>query len=329
MRIEKITFNNSEAIMTAYLLDHSAEFNNIASRPAVLIFPGGGYYVTSDREAEPIAMAYLAEGYNAFLLRYSVGKESSFKAALSDAEVAITLVRENADEWNIDQNKIAVIGFSAGGHLAASLGTMGKNRPNALILGYPCILSDLDLAFPIPSLVNEVDEITPPTFIFSTFEDEIVPIEHTISFLQALNEKNISFESHIFQKGRHGLSLAKPLSSSGLKYFVEEDFAQWFDLSISWLHKVLGNFSADKESMIPEAEDMKQYSIEVRVGSLIENADCKKVLIEYIPGFVEEAMVEGARYYSLMMINKYLPQPLSEDKMREMDERLKNIPFTN
>lgn len=62
MRIEKITFNNSEAIMTAYLLDHSAEFNNIASRPAVLIFPGGGYYVTSDREAEPIAMAYLAEG---------------------------------------------------------------------------------------------------------------------------------------------------------------------------------------------------------------------------------------------------------------------------
>lgn len=133
MRIEKIKFNNSEAIMTAYLLDHSPEFSNIATRPAVLIFPGGGYYVTSDREAEPIAMAYLAEGYNAFILRYSVGKESSFKAALIDAEEAIAHERENADEWNTDQNKIAVIGFSAGGHVAASLGTMGKNRPNALI----------------------------------------------------------------------------------------------------------------------------------------------------------------------------------------------------
>lgn len=258
-----------------------------------------------------------------------MGKESSFKAALSDAEVAITLVRENADEWNIDQNKIAVIGFSAGGHLAASLGTMGINRPNALILGYPCILSDLDLAFPIPSLVNEVDEITPPTFIFSTFEDEIVPIDHTISFLQTLNEKKISFESHIFQKGRHGLSMAKPLSSSGLKYFVEADFAQWFSLSISWLHKVLGEFPAERESMFPEAKDIKQYSIEVQVGSLIENAECREVLIEYIPAFENAAITEGTKLYSLKVINQYLPQPLSDEKLIEMNKRLRTIQYLN
>lgn len=328
MRIEKITFNK-EAEMTAYLLDQSPEFNNIDTRPAVLIFPGGGYFFTSDREAEPIAMAYLAEGFNTFVLRYSVGEKSSFKAALSDAEEAIKQIRENAKEWHTDPEKIGVIGFSAGGHLAAALGTMATTRPNALILGYPCILPDLDLAFWVPSLEKEVDELTPPTFLFSTFEDKVVPIQHTLSFMQALNDRKIPFEAHIFQKGGHGLSLAKPLSSSGLKYLVEEDFAQWFDLSISWLHKVLGNFSADKESMIPEAEDTKQYSIEVRVGSLIENTDCKKVLVEYIPGFVEDALVEGARNYSLKMINKYLPQPLSEDRMREMDERLKNIPYTN
>jgi acetyl esterase/lipase len=81
MRIEKISFDNTEGCLTAYLLDQSPEFNKIDTRPAVLIFPGGGYYVTSDREAEPIAMAYLAEGFNAFVLRYTVGHNSSFEAA--------------------------------------------------------------------------------------------------------------------------------------------------------------------------------------------------------------------------------------------------------
>src|SRR5699024_2482850 len=127
--------DNKKVTLTAYLLDSSTEFSNINKRPAVLVFPGGGYYTTSDREAEPIAMAYLAEGYNAFVLRYSVGQESSFEVALSDAEAAITLIRDNAEVWNTDGNKIATIGFSAGGHLAAALGTMSKNRPNALILG--------------------------------------------------------------------------------------------------------------------------------------------------------------------------------------------------
>src|SRR5690625_2036798 len=163
--------------------------------------------MVSDREAEPIAMAYLAEGYNAFILRYSVGKESSFEEALSEAEDAISMIRENADQCNTDPNKIATIGFSACGHLAASLGTMGISRPNALMLGYPCILSDPGLAFTVPSVNKEVDDLTPPTFLFSTFDDQIVPIAHTLSFMEALNKQGIPFESHIFQKGIHGLSL--------------------------------------------------------------------------------------------------------------------------
>lgn len=249
MKIEKVNINgNKEVTLTVYLLDNSKELSNITKRPAVLIFPGGGYNYTSDREAEPIATAYLAEGYNAFILRYSVGKKSSFAAALNDAEGAIALIRKNAEKWNIDHNKIATIGFSAGGHLAASLGTMGINRPNALILGYPCILSDLGLAFPVPSLEKEVDNLTPPTFLFSTFEDKVVPIEHSLRFIQALNKNNIPFESHIFQNGVHGLSLAKPFTSNGLKSFVDQNFSQWFDLSITWLHNQFGDFPVEKES---------------------------------------------------------------------------------
>ena len=113
MKVEKINLNDIEEVsLTTYLLDSSAEFGNITTRPAVLIFPGGGYFSISDREAEPIAMAYLAEGYHAFILRYSVGKESNFSMALSDAEAAITLIREYAERWNIDDNWILCRGTS-------------------------------------------------------------------------------------------------------------------------------------------------------------------------------------------------------------------------
>ncbi|MCJ8006417.1 alpha/beta hydrolase [Lederbergia wuyishanensis] len=251
MIIEKVNINNiNEVTLTAYLLDNSSAFSNITTRPAVLIFPGGGYYHTSDREAEPIAMAFLAEGFNAFILRYSVGEDITFETSFKDAEDAIAMLKNNSTKWNIDENKIAVIGFSAGGHLAAALGTMGKNRPNALMLGYPCILSSMSniLAFPVPSLDKKVDELTPPTFLFSTFDDQLVPIENSILFMKALSEKNIPFESHIFQRGTHGLSLGKSLTSSGMKSFVDNDFAKWFDLGISWLHKVIGDYEANKES---------------------------------------------------------------------------------
>lgn len=321
--------SNKDVAMTAYLLDNSHEFKNICLRPAVLIFPGGGYYGTSDREAEPVAMPYLAEGFNAFVLRYTVGKDKTFTSALQDAEEALELIRENADLWKTDKNKIAVVGFSAGGHLAAALGTMGKSRPSALILGYPCILDSLGqvLAFPVPSLEKEVDVSTPPTFLFSTFEDELVPIENTLAFMNALNEKNIPFESHIFQKGKHGLSLGKALSSTGLKSFVDDHFAKWFPMSISWLQQMFGDFPADKESSIPDVRDTREYSTEVMLAGIWNHPVCCEIVVEYIPEFSNADMKEGSKFYSLVMINSHLPQPLSEDQLIELDQRLKAIPY--
>ncbi|MFZ4453854.1 alpha/beta hydrolase [Salibacterium aidingense] len=145
----------------------------------------------------------------------------------------------------VNKDKIAVAGFSAGGHLAAALGTMGAIRPNALILGYPCILSGISLAFSIPSVDNEVDDQTPPTFLFTSFEDARVPVKHSLRFMEALHQNNIPFESHIFQSGRHGLSLAKPLTSSGMKQLIDSDFSKWFDLTVSWLHRLFGEFPAE------------------------------------------------------------------------------------
>lgn len=141
--------------LDAYLLDNSPEFQTGQRRPAVIVCPGGGYLFTSDREAEPIALRFLARGYHAFVLRYSV--QARFPAPMLDLARAILIVRERAGEWRVDPQHIAVCGFSAGGHLAASLGVfwdqpwlsegLGASaeqiRPSALILGYPVI--DLDL----------------------------------------------------------------------------------------------------------------------------------------------------------------------------------------
>jgi len=141
--------------LEAYLLQNSPQFQTDRRRPAVIVCPGGGYRFTSDREAEPVALRFLAQGYHAFVVRYSV--QTPFPQPMHDLATAVQLVRANANAGHLDPDQLAVCGFSAGGHLAASLGVLWQHpwlteplgvsadviRPNALILGYPVI--DLDL----------------------------------------------------------------------------------------------------------------------------------------------------------------------------------------
>src|SRR5699024_12496423 len=108
--IEENVLTSGKARVNSYIRTGSSEFKNITTRPAVVIFPGGGYHFVSDREAEPVAMSFLAERYNAFVLRYSVGEREEFSSAFREAEEAIALIHQNADEWNVDKDKIAVIG---------------------------------------------------------------------------------------------------------------------------------------------------------------------------------------------------------------------------
>lgn len=241
MRTETIYLSEDKSVfLTTYILTPSREMQNFWNRPAVLVLPGGGYRSCSAREGEPVAMAFLAEGYNAFVLNYSVKEKSAFPRPLEDAEKAYRRILENCDDWFVNPEKIAVCGFSAGGHLAAALSTMGKVRPKAMILGYPCILASIGdvLANPVPSLEKQVDEKTPPCFIFSTADDKTVPIENSLEFAVALNKKNIPFEMHIFSKGNHGLSLAKPHTASGRKEMQDVDVRKWFPMCISWLNKM-------------------------------------------------------------------------------------------
>jgi len=230
--------------LTVYLQEPTDALPNARIRPAVMIFPGGGYTFCSDREAEPIALSFLAAGYQAFVLRYSVGDNARFPQPLKDAETGLKSIRSHAGEWGVDADRIAVCGFSAGGHLAAALGTMGRVRPNALILAYPCILESMSetLPHPIPSVDRAVTSDTPPTFIFATAADIRVPVQNSLVFADALDQASVPFELHVFQNGVHGLSLATPVTSAGESRFVDYDAAGWFNLALRWLEHHFGTF---------------------------------------------------------------------------------------
>ena len=189
--------DGTAATLRGYVIDNSEEMTSSRRRPAVLIIPGGGYEMTSDREAEPIALAMLGFGFHAFVLRYSVAP-SRYPVALLEAAEAMRTIRDHADAWHVDAQAVVAAGFSAGGHLAASLGTSGADdileahgyapsdiRPDGLMLGYPVITSgeyahrgsfaallgdrrDDPAMLRRLSLEHQVSDATPPTFIWHT-----------------------------------------------------------------------------------------------------------------------------------------------------------------
>jgi acetyl esterase/lipase len=330
MKTETIILKkDSNVTLTCYLHETSTEMPNVKTRPAMLIFPGGGYRMCSDREAEPVALSFMAEGYQAFVLRYTVGG-SVFNDAFADAENALALIREKAEEWHVDTQKIAVIGFSAGGHLAAILGTSGRVRPAAQILCYPAILeinARSGLPFPIPGADKAVTGKTPPTFIFATSEDELSLTEHSLRFALALNAANVPYELHIFQKGRHGLSLAKPLTSGGVKSMGEKRAAEWFCLSVDWLSDIFGDFPTEAESQMQKAlHEYTEYSADVVLRELWKNSACQKLLLEKIPALEDEKTREIAMPVSLRVMAEYAKEMIPLELLTELNSTLKTIP---
>lgn len=239
MKVFDIKLTNELAKLTAYLPDKSREMAYMDIRKAVLIIPGGGYSMCSDREAEPLAFAFLSKGYAAFVLRYTVGKEYEFSMPMADVNEAMKTIYDNAGEWSIDKEKIAAIGFSAGGHLCAAVSTMGDIRPAASILVYPCILESMSqiLAFPVPGLEDKIDDKTPPAFIVAACADDLVPIENSLAYASALDKANIPFEMHIYEKGYHGFSLADNVVYGKAEADYCAHIKGWFELCAKWLEK--------------------------------------------------------------------------------------------
>lgn len=221
--------------LTLYPVDSA-----INTGSAVVICPGGGYaMVAIDHEGHQLARWFNSIGVSAFILRYRLGMRYHHPAPLQDVQQAIRYVRVSADDWGIDPDRIGVMGFSAGGHLASTAGThfdggdpvarepiaRTSSRPDFMILVYPVISFTTSYTHqgskrhllgedPDPGLVEslsnelQVTAATPPTFLIHADDDGGVPPENSILFYLALKKAGIPTELHVYRKGGHGFGLA-------------------------------------------------------------------------------------------------------------------------
>ena len=245
------------ATLDGYILDCEITLGQFQKRPAIIVCPGGGYMYCSNREGEPIALAYAARGFHAFVLRYSVGWDAAGFKPLEEVSWAIGYLREHAEEWNIDPDKIITCGFSAGGHLALSAGLLAENKPNAMVLGYPAasapnmpgmnfMLQLLEGKKDVTDedakkydLVAQITKDAPPVFIASTAQDLLTP-HGALPIAKKYSDLGKLYELHIFQFGPHGYALANEVTADGSVNNLDSTYAQWHELSVQWLHKVLG-----------------------------------------------------------------------------------------
>lgn len=277
MYTEKIMLGD-KAYMTAYLLDSGLKFGQDMKRPAVVINPGGGYIYLSPREAEPVALAYAAKGFHTFVLNYSLGYDAAGFAPLKELDQAIGIIRQNADKWLVAEDKIAVCGFSAGGHLALAGGILARNQPNAMILGYPAVslnempaiakfLSGKGDSFAVADLkpfdlVPQVDANTPPAFVFVTGGDKSCRTG-CIDLVAALDKYDIPCEFHLFGFGPHGYSLADRACADGSSQVIDPHAAKWLDLSAEWLVRIFGGLEFTDTSTSRIAQEAIKLGIDM------------------------------------------------------------------
>jgi acetyl esterase/lipase len=222
---------------------------------AILVCPGGGYYVQAPHEGQPFAQLFAMNGMVGVVLTYRVFPDR-YPGAYSDACRAIRMLRKNADKYNIDTDRIGIMGFSAGGHLASTVATQPNlykdpqddlaeqisSQPDRLILGYPVISFVDEYSHtgsarsllgddPDPALVkqlsnnHQVTKNNPPVFLFHTASDKGVPVQNSLSFAEACINHDVSVEMHIYPEGEHGVGMA--LENPSLR--------SWTELLIQWL----------------------------------------------------------------------------------------------
>lgn len=253
-----------QASLSLYIQDSYPETYGERRRPLILVCPGGGYEHVSVREGEPIALHFMTAGCHAAVLWYDIAKHGvQHPQELKELAWAVAYIREHANEYAIDKDKILVAGFSAGAHLAAMLGCfwdkdwlekemcMKKEcyQPNGLVLAYPVITSGelahrgsfvnlmgsgaSDALEKELSLENQVTDKVPSVFMWHTFEDGTVPLENSLMFAAALRKAGVNFEYHVFPHGGHGYSLAT--KETCITNEIDPQCEQWMELCKNWL----------------------------------------------------------------------------------------------
>ncbi len=263
MRFEKIPLSDTDekVYMDAYVADPIGTF----VRKAILVIPGGGYgKICSEREGEPIAMAFMPYGYNAFVLHYTVDKKHTFPTQIIEVAKAIKHIKDHAREYNIDPEEVFTVGFSAGGHLSASAGVFwkldevqqavdmpyGYNKPKGTMLIYS-VISDSNhsgsfrnlwatAAAPseeqlrISEIDRNIDADSAPAFIMHTVTDEVVSVNGALNAAKAYAKAGVPFELHVFPDAPHGVALGNAITECGKAKYNEPAIAEWVRMAAYW-----------------------------------------------------------------------------------------------
>lgn len=274
MKIEKILLReqfeglgDSPAILETYIQTYDEEVK-VKDRPAMIIFPGGGYHFTSHRESEPVALRFATLGYQCFVVWYTCAP-ARYPQQLLEGAAAVAYVRQHAEEFCIDPERISVMGFSAGGHCAGMAGMLWgepivaeklgieprQARPDTMVLCYPVITSgeyahrgsfnNLLGTEPNEALLHKVsleyavNADTPPTFLWASADDKAVPCENSLMLALSLRKNRIPYELHVYGSLPHGASLANDqVYATGVENAgINARVAKWPEECDRWLRE--------------------------------------------------------------------------------------------
>lgn len=264
---QKVYFDPSDT--SIYLTTYATPSNDLPAKDAILVVPGGGYgAVCTEKEGEPIALAYVAKGLCAFVLQYTVPPKHKDQPLLEVAR-AFAHIKENAKTYGINPDRIFVVGFSAGGHLVGTLSTKYKKaeellglpenfvRPKGTVYAYPVVTAMCEthigsyknlLGKPFEEIGEDVkkeysleccvDENTPPAFIWHTATDKTVPVFGSLRLAQSYVKAGVTVEMRLYPYGPHGMALAVEHDAFGHPEYVDARVSRWLSESVEWMKTI-------------------------------------------------------------------------------------------
>jgi len=325
---------------------------------SVIVAPGGAYLgLAANLEGRQVADWFTSRGVTAFVLRYRLGRNYQYPVPLTDARRAIRLVRSRAKEFGIASDRIGMMGFSAGGHLAAMASTMFEDgqqgssdpvervssRPDFQILGYPwanAMKADEKGVAPYCAVMNanaekckqfaeyspdlHVSAQTPPAFIYHTTDDELVPVDASVTLYRALHTANVPVEMHIFGKGKHGSGLG----------LGDAQLDLWPTLLEAWL-RARGLLTPDP-AVVAEFEKQRAlpgprkpnapFSVDLAIGELLSNPAAKAIVTKHLGEEFIKGLPPPVLQQSVRQLAHFIPDQLNPAKLQAIEAELAKIP---
>ncbi|GBD68503.1 alpha/beta hydrolase [Tetragenococcus halophilus] len=211
--------------------------------PGIVVVGGGSYKQLRERDTERVALQFATQAFQSFVVNYPTEEQKSYAKAKEAIVEAFDYIKKHADQLKVDLNKLGIIGFSAGGQLAADYSNQIDTQAKFALLGYPVIKPTLDEKMGVQStdVSKLVSPNTPPTFVWGAMNDGLTPfLEHIDVYTQALAQNSVPFEVHEFSTGNHGMALANKWTGVVNDGRVDHHMSRWFPLAVEWLDEMIG-----------------------------------------------------------------------------------------